>query len=174
MARRLTVAEREEKGAQAYRLSAESWTEAAISRELGINRHTVSRLLKEERERQRQGREEAAEDAIAVYRAVKRHAWERLTGENLKANSYSVSALLNNIISAQKGEDGITGVEAKKDGGGVQVNVNVNAEGRGAKEQEYERLFAEIDRFRAQAHVVDGEGDRGEPVDTAGTDPQTA
>lgn len=114
MAKRLTVAEREEKGAEAYRLSAESWTEAAIAYQLDINRHTVSKLLKEERERQRERRNEAADESIAVYRAVKRHAWERLTNENLKANSYSVSALLNNIIAAQKGEDGVTGAEAPK------------------------------------------------------------
>lgn len=167
MARRLTVAEREEKGARAYELSAQSWSERRVAEEIGVNRHTVSRLLKEERERQRERRDAAADDAIAVYEAVKRHAWERLTGENLKANSYSVSALLNNIIAAQKAEDGITGVEASKDSGGVNVNVNIdNRRQEEKKEEQFERLFAEIDRHRAAVDVADGRGDPLEPVDS--------
>lgn len=54
-----------------------------------------------------------------------------------------------------------------KEGGGVHVNVNVDARQQEKKEEQFERLFAEIDRHRASADVADGRSDTLEPMDTS-------
>lgn len=152
MSKRLTAAEREEKGARAYELSARSWSNQAIADEVEVNRNTVSRLLREERKRRQDAREHAAEDSVATYEAVKRHAWERLAAPELKASSYSVSGLLNNIIAAQKNIDGVLGLDTG-DAAGTTVNVGVNVRVPDQEErrEQFASLHEQIQAYR-QGH----------------------
>lgn len=55
-----------------------------------------------------------------------------------------------------------------KEGGGVNVNVNIDNRQR-STEEEFERLFSEIDGYRAQeeANEVGSGADQGQPLDTA-------
>lgn len=120
MAKRLSAAEREQKTAETYELSVKGWTNVEIAKELGINKNTVSSYLRTERQRRAGARGHSAEESIAVYEQIKRHAWQRLES----VRDTSLSGLLNTIVSAQGKLDVILGVTPKDSGSAVNVNVN--------------------------------------------------
>lgn len=100
---------------QAYAMWVRRLTMEEIAEHFDSTRQTVSKVIKEERERLRDiaGEDEALkakEKAIATYDAVIRSSWQRLA--RLKDTSLNVSGLHNNIISAQSHIDVITGVES--------------------------------------------------------------
>lgn len=110
MARNLTAVERDEKAREAVELSAKGWADTAVAGRLGINRATVKRLRENEYARRSEHRGDEREKAIAVYEAVIREGWERLS--RVKDNSNNVTGVLNAIRAAQERIDKLTGAEA--------------------------------------------------------------
>jgi hypothetical protein len=111
----LTGIARERTAEDAFALAVQRKTYTEIGAILGIRRQLASTLVKEQQERQWQGRDlsdlnEEKRRAIETYEAVIRAGWERLqrTGDQ----SLNVSGIFNSIISAQKAIDDVTGTKA--------------------------------------------------------------
>lgn len=118
MGRRLTVAQREEKGREAWRLSAMGYGRGYISEALGINHKTVTGLLEEERLKRRQEWRDEDLKSVEFYEGEIRRAEEMLDKKNqegkllLPLTSQNRTGLANVKLQARQQIDKIAGTHA--------------------------------------------------------------
>ncbi len=109
MARRLTLAERDDFGARAYDLSLEGHSARAIARQLGISHHTVTSLIQAESARRSAERPDRRQHALDSLRRAMRRAWQELDGN---PSPHATAQLLHALNSLQSEMNKIDGVHA--------------------------------------------------------------
>lgn len=108
---RLTVAQKEEKLAEAIALSVRGQTLSHIGEKLGLDRRTVGDWLKNEYARRAEHRDQEREEAIAFYEELKAERWRRLEHMPTDSRANNVVGLLNGLNADQSRIDSLTGVE---------------------------------------------------------------
>jgi len=126
MARPLTEAQRAELSPRTYELSVRGRTNVEIARELGINEHTVSSLIRLEKTQRREERLDVVEEALATYREIIREGWYHLERLRQNSTSLNVAGVMNSIINARQKMDDILGLQAPKKWRGNTTHENMD------------------------------------------------
>lgn len=107
MAPRLSQVKRAELADKAVELSARGLSNLAIASDIGVNRHTVKKLIDDELASRAEHRANDKERHLAVYTVVQRAAWERF--KNTDNRSINASGYLNTIRGAEDSKVKLTG-----------------------------------------------------------------
>src|SRR5919199_762734 len=99
MGRPLKAGEHEEVAAQVFELSCQRYSQRAISKELGIARSTVSKMLAEQRQAYRRQKKEGVETALGGIDAAINEAFRRLRALPDASASNAGPGLLNALNS---------------------------------------------------------------------------
>ncbi len=152
--KKLTLAERDSLGAQAYELSLEGRSAREIGRILGVSHHTVTSLVRAEGERRSAERPDRRQHALDSLRRAMRRAWEELDGN---PSPHATAELLRALGTLQGEINKIDGVHAPQK---VDARVSVHLE-----QESYIHHLGDAP-LAAVSHILEA-GSRGEDGEAA-------
>ncbi len=112
MPRKLPAAKRDEYRIEVWRLSGQGLYNTEIAERIGIHRHTVAKMLEDEKQRRRELMPDEDMASIRAYEAIFRESWRRINALPIETNAQNAVGYLNASIGARKAIDEITGVKA--------------------------------------------------------------
>lgn len=113
MGARLSKARKAELGPEAVAMSARGISYNQISKNLKVNRNTVSKLIEDELANRAEHREQDRERHLSVYDRIQQEAWA-LYDNCPDDRAQNKASALNTVLSAENSKVKITGAEAPK------------------------------------------------------------